>query len=410
MGVLWKQAVLVRGLVAGSRPRKDELPSLAFAKASEPVARLADSERSALSQTGFADRVGPGPPRRTTVATPHLAARQEQMTDHHAIRDIIIDEEYGRRLFVEAIPEVASGKWQLLTCRPTEFRKHRRKSFVVYALEYMDGKHGSAHTCDVLVKIYGADRGQNGYDALRKLWCADFRSPGRFRVPQPHGYSAELGALVQENVSGILWADYLRGEAAPLRRASALAADWLVRLQQTAVAADVRAVEEELSNVRRFVDELTQAYPSNSSQLLSLAEQLATKLQAETFPLVPSHGDFHPKNLLLRDGAATGVDLDTFGLREAAFDVGYAIGQLLIMSYFRLGDLSRGAQAADALWQRYHEGGQASWHRVAAHVARTLLQSLHYELCTLNNGRVELLTLWPDLAESWLGSDGPQAA
>ncbi|MGH3921351.1 MAG: hypothetical protein ACRDTT_00450, partial [Pseudonocardiaceae bacterium] len=39
------------------------------------------------------------------------------------------------------------------------------------------------------------------------------------------------------------------------------------------------------------------------------------------------------------------------------------------------------------------------------HVARTFIQSLNYELCTLRNGRTELLVPWLLLAETFLRSE-----
>jgi hypothetical protein len=44
---------------------------------------------------------------------------------------------------------------------------------------------------------------------------------------------------------------------------------------------------------------------------------------------------------------------------------------------------------------------------VAAEVARTFLQSLRYELCTLRNERFELLERWPAMMENWLDGGGP---
>jgi Ser/Thr protein kinase RdoA (MazF antagonist) len=110
---------------------------------------------------------------------------------------------------------------------------------------------------------------------------------------------------------------------------------------------------------------------------------MTTLLWSEHVPSVPSHGDYHPRNVFLTAGLTTAIDFDTFGMREPAFDVGYAIGQLLIRSCFHTGDFSSGASAALAFWRRYERGGQAPWPRVAVQVARTFLQSLHFELRAL---------------------------
>ncbi len=47
-------------------------------------------------------------------------------------------------------------------------------------------------------------------------------------------------------------------------------------------------------------------------------------------------------------------------------------------------------------------------YRVGTHVARTFLQSLHYELVILNNGRVDLIEPWTEQMERWLQGEGPE--
>jgi len=321
------------------------------------------------------------------------------------------DDGYGWRLLAEAVPEIASGEWALLACVVTEVRKQRGKRIMTCALDYVPDGNGEARTDQLLVKIYGSDRGRPGYEALRELWRAGFRPPRALRVPRPYGYSGSHGALVQERVGGQPWADALRPGPRSLRLSSVRAADWLVRLQLSGVEAPDRGYEDRFFAVGRFVDELAELSPAHDRVLRRLADTLEPLLGEPARPLVPSHGDFHPKNVLIGGRATTVIDFDTFGLREPAFDVGYAIGQLLVMSFLRLGDPSRGVEASQAFWDRYvARGGAAGWDRTAVHVARTLLQSLHYELCTLRTGRVELLRLWPQLAGSWLVSERPVEA
>jgi aminoglycoside phosphotransferase (APT) family kinase protein len=178
-----------------------------------------------------------------------------------------------------------------------------------------------------------------------------------------------------------------------------------VRLQRTRVLANPADSERDLTDVSRFVGELSEAYPGHAPRLEQVGTRLRSELQPGDRQLVPSHGDYHPKNVFVAREWVTVIDFDTFGLREAAFDVGYAIGQLVIMSVFRTGDLASGVEAASAFWRRYRKSDLAPWRRVTVHIARTFLQSLHYELCVLKNGRVELLTLWPDLIDHWLAGD-----
>ncbi len=311
------------------------------------------------------------------------------------------------RLLSETIPELSSGAWRLRSCRITEVRKQRRKRIVFYRLSYLDGAGRPARSAEIVAKVYGSDRGAKAHGVLRQLWDAGFRPPAWYRVPRPYGYSPERGTLLQESVRGTAWADRLQDGGISLRRASARAAAWLLLLQRRPVTGEVYPWRDGLAAAQRFTAELSLAYPRFASRLQALTQRLTPRLNAQDVPLVPSHGDYHAKNVFLSNGLTTVMDFDTFGLREAAFDVGYAIGQMLIMSRLRLGRLAPGAEAAAAFWRRYRRGGQAVWTRVAAHVARTFLQSLHFELCTLHNNRVELLDMWPHLMEEWLDSHGP---
>lgn len=314
---------------------------------------------------------------------------------------------FGPDLLRESVPEIASGRWQLVGCDLQEVRKQRRKRIVTYALRYRDGR--GEHEASIVVKLYGSDRGRGALEHMQTLWAAGFQPPAPFRVPRPYGYSAGQGALLQGVAGGTPWADFLGGELRALLEASRRAADWLIHLEGTSVAAPSRGPEEAAQDIRRFATELSAAFPQHADRLGGLAERLARRLGGRPARVVPSHGDFHPKNVFLEESAVTVIDLDTFAAREAGYDAGYAVGQLLVMSRFRLGSFEPGARAAAAFVARYAEQGGAPWESVATHAARTLMQSLHFELCTLRNGKVELLPLWPVLAEELMESDGPEA-
>ena len=315
--------------------------------------------------------------------------------------------EYGRKLLCTAVPELLLGGWHLLSCAAVSVRKQRGKQIVVYEFSYLVvNDHHTERRSRVLVKIYGEDRGCLGHEAQTSLWAAGFRSPSAFRVPRSYGYATEFRALVQEEVSAEAWANRLSGTLEAGGHASALAAAWLLHLQGSAIAASDPGRAAEISAVAGFADNVARSQPQYAATVRSVAETLDHRLRTDRAPLVPSHGDYHPKNALLTDQWVAVIDFDHFGLRSAAFDVGYAIGQLHIMSYLRLGDFIPGAHAAIAFWDRYRHAGAAQWRDVATHVARTFMQSLDYELCTLGNGRTDLLSPWLRLSELFLDSSG----
>jgi Phosphotransferase enzyme family len=323
------------------------------------------------------------------------------------VGNALINGAFGPEVLGVAIPELRSGAWRLLSCHSTAGWKQRHNCIVFCRMSYRDQRDKRARTAQIVAKVYRGDRGSTALGALQRLWEAGFRPPARYRVPRPYGYSREHGILVQAVAPGVAWADFLRGAEQALSVASARAAAWLIQLQQSPIDAEATGWEGDVVTGHRRVQELLSTFPHHALRLEPLAARLLGRLPSDGSPPMPSHGDYHPGNVFLSPGLTTVIDLDHFGRREAAFDVGYAIGQLLIMSYIRTGALAPGARAALAFWRRYRHGGQAAWPRVAVHVARTLLQSLHFELCTLRNNRLELLGAWPALMQEWLDSDGP---
>jgi Phosphotransferase enzyme family len=334
-----------------------------------------------------------------TLSSP--VERVHCMADRSALKDV---QALHETELIALYPE-----W--VSCKRAEARRRRRKYIVTYDVVSRSNRPGkmTLQIEKVVVKFYGSDRGQTGYETLVKLWEAGFRPPSAYRVPHVYGYLPQRGALIQSQVQGTHWADYLGSDFRALRASSTAAADWLLALQRTEVEGAVADPVRDANNVRRFIAELGSLYPASVSRLERLGKRLIGELEDERIPLVSSHGDFHPKNVFLSEEATTVIDFDTFACREEARDAGYAIGQLLVMSWFRLTDFGPGAEAASAFWRRFSEGNGCPWDRVALHIALTLLQSLHYELYTLKNGRTELLDLWPDLMKHWLESDGPEA-
>lgn len=330
------------------------------------------------------------------MATPELIAEPiatREMTE-------ILQDDACRRGFLEAIvPEIAAGEWELLSSEPPVLSRGWRKRVLFLPVAYR--VEGRVESEGWIVKLYGKKDGGPGFAAHQRLWRSGFRPPSSLRVPRPYAYSAELRVLIQENVEGRQWADYLAEPRGSMRKASARTARWLVQLQRSGPAGEPYETVRELPALDRIVTELSRAHPEHQARFRALGEALAPLLAEEGGPLVPAHGDLHPKNVLLADDWTTVIDFDHAGLREAGFDVGYAVGQLLVVSYLRHATLVPGAEAAAAFWASYREGGQAGAHRVCIHVARTVFQSLHFELCVLKNGRVDLLTLWPELIERW---------
>lgn len=314
----------------------------------------------------------------------------------------MLDTEHAVRSLLSEVAPWAATNCEVRECNIVQVRKHLGKRMAFVGLDLSDGS-GGERWGRIVLKRDGRRRADAVFQILRQLRDAGLRPPAHVRVPEPLGTSRDGQVLVQEWVPGDPWADSL-GKADALE-ASARAAQWLATLQSLPVPAP--ASQAHLASVSRYARELVAAHPSETATIRRLSGRLLQGLSSISQPAVPSHGDLHPKNLLIDGEVVTVVDLDTFAAREPAFDVGYAIGELIIMAMFRLGGATAGLEAAGAFWFGYLQaGGTATPERVALHVGRTFLQSLHYELCVLRNSKYELLRRWPELAWEWMDSDG----
>ena len=339
----------------------------------------------------------------------NLKASKIDVDRNPAVTGLRIYEGLVQEVLSQSIPELRAGTWRLISFQVTAVWEEWPNRIVFLLVTYEDQTSKSTKSTEMVAKIYRRNEGgAHALGALHELWRAGFRSPARYRVTRPYGYAPASGVLFQARAPGVLWADLLGGDKTWLLAASARAASWLVRLQNTALADRANSGHDgDAALVQHATRELVSTFPDHVSRFQPVANRLIELLPSEGIARVPSHGGFHPGNVLLTPGVTTVIDFDKFGWREPAFDVGYCIGRLLIMSYFGRGEFIPGACAALSFWRRYKQEGRAPWSRVSVQVSRFLLQCLHYELCVLRKNREDLLDWWPDLIEEWLCSHGP---
>lgn len=275
----------------------------------------------------------------------------------------------------------------------------------------------------VVAKQYRDDRGARTL-ALLRLLGEDGLGAGPCRVTAGLGWCAAQRALVTERAPGQAWSDLLGGDEALLRRASAAVGTWLLTLREVPDRHRLpdRTGHRAEADLAREAEALAWRHPAYRRRLAALSGRALMRLSDGPAPdLVSSHGDLHPHNVHVRqergdlgelgdtaDGPGvrvTALDLDTAGLRRPSYDVGYAVAQLLVMSAIRCHSFVPGAVAAEAFWAVV--GAAPDGHAVSAQVTRALVQSLHYELVTLDNGRVDLLPRWCGVAERALDEGVP---
>lgn len=292
------------------------------------------------------------------------------------------------------------------SCRVVCFRRNMGKFIIEFDIETEDRADADLRRC--IGKIYKGDYGQEHFDVLSRLREAGFRPPSPFTVVYPVTYIADRCFLLQEKAPGSLLADLIFGEPdSAVVDALQAAAGWLAALHDAEVNAQPR-----LERVRMLVAgqgrELMELLPQQAPRVERLAARALTGLEARRLtPLVPSHGDFHPKNVFITaEGRVTVIDFDTFGLQEQAADVAYILAQTAIMGYRRRGSFAATNQVRHCLLQAYLEAApMLSGQRLALYLGMAFLQSLHYELCTLRNGRTAIIEPWLANAERCLSDE-----
>lgn len=338
-------------------------------------------------------------PRQTPSGQTPRARSAERNVDAEAppVRDTLV---WVREILTETSfnPEVEIIDVQVL-------RDGRKK---LVAVTLMDGT-------SLVLKQYANDRGGWTHKWMDNLCDAGFKPPSRFSVTPARGWSRTHRTLVADMAPDFPWTAWHVGSAAASTMAAGAAADWLVALQELKVRlpdrSEYRAANE--LEVQRW--ELSEAFPSFAGILNRIHDGINSLLYqasgADAVSLVPSHGDLHPNNLHIADDAhlsVMAIDVDTAGMRRPSYDVGYAIAQMLIVSWMRTGSFQVGAAAAQIFWRRWNRNGEApDAGAVGAECARALLQSLHFELVTYRNARTDLLVPWLAVANSMLTAGVP---
>ncbi len=259
---------------------------------------------------------------------------------------------------------------------------------------------------DLALKQYADDRGLWTQRWLRRLAAAGFADPARLGVTRARGWSRTHKTLVTDVAPKHPWASWLVASPDARDAATSAAADWLAELQSLDVALPDRSTYRAGLELQRHCGELALAFPSHAASVQATRRLVHDRLYESErgAALVPSHGDLHPNNLHITGNQqrVVAIDVDTAGLRRPAYDVGYALAQMLIVSWMRTGSFHAGAAAGRVFWLRWVASGGRDADAVGAESVRALLQSLHFELVTYRNGRTALLDPWLRVAHSML--------
>ena len=190
---------------------------------------------------------------------------------------------------------------------------------------------------EVVVKTYVRGGGSDVYDDMLALWRSPFgrerRPPG---LPQPLSVDPATGELVMARAAGRpLGARGDLGDSVlRLPEVAALLADLhasgakIKRVRSAArVLASSRRKAARLSagsvgpraDAGTVVPAAKAAVSAKANEVVELMERCCPRLEA----LVPSHGDFSPRNILGDDTGVRLIDLDRMQMADPAHDLAY---------------------------------------------------------------------------------------
>jgi aminoglycoside phosphotransferase (APT) family kinase protein len=190
--------------------------------------------------------------------------------------------------------------------------------------------------------------------------------------------------------------------ALPAVRATAR---WLVKLHRSGVAdAPVWGTDEEIAKTTLYARTLAAIAPDIGPRVSDLAEGALAGIAAHSAGvLVPTHGDFQPKNIHVSGRRITVIDFDRFALADPARDVAHFIGQSLTMSYSRTGSFAEIGPWVEAFADAYAtRSGAAVPATLPFFVVRTFLEILYYKLFVRPVKDASFVPVWLDESERWL--------
>lgn len=249
---------------------------------------------------------------RGRVASPE--ARVKRAADSNAVSTLrdVLSGEHSVLSHVRG-PSIDPERWILALDNPASSRQ-----------QLMAVLFDGHTTPEAVVKIRMSARGAADLANEREALTSAARLPDRVRssIPRLLGWSETDGraALLASWVGGrSVYADLYAALLPRLfvRAHFRAAIDWLIEFQDASRMRDTVDLDEQLSAVGR-----TSMPPDVAEDVTDAVRQVRRLAPARTLRLAACHGDFWPRNIILRDhaGAAGIVDWERYSPRCSPFD------------------------------------------------------------------------------------------
>ena len=178
----------------------------------------------------------------------------------------------------------------------------------------------SAGGVPVVAKLYPDGLGEKTFTHMQKLWRSSFgerrHPPG---LPRPLDFLPEAGALILERLQGRPLLELGAVNAKNLEGSIQL----LAALHNCEAQPEVRRTSRGIiRSIQRKVALLAQIAPQHHASIAPVLAALE-RARPKDSELVPSHGDFSPRNVLASEDRLVLIDWDRFQFADPARDVAY---------------------------------------------------------------------------------------
>ncbi|MGH9001283.1 MAG: phosphotransferase family protein [Acidimicrobiia bacterium] len=297
--------------------------------------------------------------------------------------------------------------WQVRGCEGEVLRHSRFRPVFRYRVDGDDGTGRSAVSRILIGKADYRHGGASTFAFMQRLREAGLRSDGEWAIPEPIAYLDDLALLVQTEAPGRCLYEWLVTPRSPLDPARD-AGRWLGHLHGTELATGDGALPSgfESRKLGGYCTELGEVLPGQAERIESITgATLAALAPLEGEGLVPTHGDYQPKNIYVDGSKVTVIDWDRGALGLPARDVGHFVGQCLTMSYSKTGSFTWGRRWNDAFLGGYAETASATEPAgLGPYVARTLLEILYYKLVVKPVSDASFVPTWLDQIDEALAA------
>lgn len=240
----------------------------------------------------------------------------------------------------------------------------------------------AAHAPKEFIAKWQTPHGQNVGHLLLALWNAGFDGREGFAISQPFGYITSKNILLQGQARGAPLYHALNRSPADVKQAER-AGQWLAKFHGThGLPVFGPSVQEEIARITDCAHQVARRVSARSSRVLDLATEVERIQWTAATARVPTHGDYHPKNIYIDRDLLTVIDFDRFAMSHRERDLGFFMAQSMTMPRRPGKTLSRARAWNAAFLEGYARNAQSPHPTLlCSYIVSALLEVLFYKLC-----------------------------